>query len=219
MELSRNVFKQALKERRLQIGLWSSLASNIGAEIIADSGFDWILLDTEHSPNEVPNLLSQLQALERGTATPVIRPAWNDPVLIKRVLDIGTQSVLLPYVQNPDEARRAVAAVRYPPARHSRRCRNPARQPLWPRQRLSQEGGRRDLPAGTGRDQVGARSARSDRRGRGRRRRVHRAGRSFRVAWTSRQCRSIPTRRRRSETPHDGSRRWARRRDPDRRRG
>ena len=85
MELSRNVFKQALKERRLQIGLWSSLASNIGAEIIADSGFDWILLDTEHSPNEVPNLLSQLQALERGTATPVIRPAWNDPVLIKRV--------------------------------------------------------------------------------------------------------------------------------------
>jgi 4-hydroxy-2-oxoheptanedioate aldolase len=74
------------------------------------------LLDTEHSPNEVPNLHSQLQALERGTATPVIRPAWNDPVLIKRVLDIGTQSVLLPYVQNPDEARRAVAAVRYPPA-------------------------------------------------------------------------------------------------------
>ena len=51
MELSRNVFKQALKQRRLQIGLWSSLASNIGAEIIADSGFDWILLDTEHSPN------------------------------------------------------------------------------------------------------------------------------------------------------------------------
>ena len=89
MELSRNVFKQALKQRRLQIGLWSSLASNIGAEIIADFGFDWILLDTEHSPNEVPNLLSQLQALERGTATPVIRPAWNDPVLIKRVLDIG----------------------------------------------------------------------------------------------------------------------------------
>src|ERR1700730_3191757 len=116
MELSRNVIKQALKQRRLQIGLWSSLASNIGAEIIADSGFDWILLDTEHSPNEVPNLLSQLQALERGTATPVIRPAWNDPLLIKRVLDIGTQSVLLPYVQNPDEARRAVAAVRYPPA-------------------------------------------------------------------------------------------------------
>ena len=64
MELSRNVFKQALKERRLQIGLWSSLASNIGAEIIGDSGFDWILLDTEHSPNEVPILLSQLQTTQ-----------------------------------------------------------------------------------------------------------------------------------------------------------
>ena len=86
MELSRNIFKQALKERRLQIGLWSkTFTSNIGGEIIANSGLDWILLDTEHSPNEVPNLLSQLQALERGTATPVIRPAWNDPVLIKRV--------------------------------------------------------------------------------------------------------------------------------------
>jgi 2,4-dihydroxyhept-2-ene-1,7-dioic acid aldolase len=116
MELNRNLFKQALKQHRLQIGLWSSLASNIGAEIVADSGFDWILLDMEHSPNEVPILLAQLQAMARGTATPVIRPAWNDPVLIKRVLDIGTQSVLLPYVQNADEARRAVAAVRYPPA-------------------------------------------------------------------------------------------------------
>jgi 4-hydroxy-2-oxoheptanedioate aldolase len=116
MELNRNAFKQALKERRLQIGLWSSLASNIGAEIIADSGFDWILLDSEHSPNEVPILLSQLQALTGGTATPVVRPPWNDPVLIKRVLDIGTQSVLLPYVQTPDEAKRAVASVRYPPA-------------------------------------------------------------------------------------------------------
>jgi 4-hydroxy-2-oxoheptanedioate aldolase len=116
MELNRNLFKQALKEQRLQIGLWSSLASNIGAEIVADSGFDWILLDMEHSPNELPILLPQLQAMAGGTATPVIRPAWNDPVLIKRVLDIGTQSVLLPYVQNAEEARRAVAAVRYPPA-------------------------------------------------------------------------------------------------------
>jgi 4-hydroxy-2-oxoheptanedioate aldolase len=115
MDLNRNVFKQAVRERRLQIGLWSSLCSNIGAEIVADSGFDWILLDTEHSPNEIPGLLSQLQAVARGTATPVIRAAWNDAVLIKRILDIGAQSVLVPYVQNADEARRAVAAVRYPP--------------------------------------------------------------------------------------------------------
>jgi 4-hydroxy-2-oxoheptanedioate aldolase len=115
MDLPRNAFKHALAAGQLQIGLWSSLASNISAEVIADAGFDWILLDTEHSPNEVPGLLSQLQALVRGTATPVVRPAWNDAVLTKRVLDIGTQSVLLPYVQNVDEARQAVASTRYPP--------------------------------------------------------------------------------------------------------
>ena len=115
MEINKNVFKQAMKDRRLQIGLWSSLCSNIGAEIIAYSGFDWILLDTEHSPNELPGLLSQLQALKGGTASPVVRAAWNDTVLIKRILDIGAQSILLPYVQTPEEAKRAVQAVRYPP--------------------------------------------------------------------------------------------------------
>ena len=115
MEMTRNRFKQAVRERRLQIGLWSSLCSNIGAEIIADSGFDWILLDTEHSPNELPGLLSQLQAIGREQATPVIRAAWNDAVLIKRILDIGAPAVLIPYVQNAVDAERAVAAMRYPP--------------------------------------------------------------------------------------------------------
>jgi 4-hydroxy-2-oxoheptanedioate aldolase len=116
MDLPRNAFKHALAAGELQIGLWSSLCSNIAAEIVSDSGFDWILLDTEHSPNEIPGLLSQLQAVGRGTATPIIRAAWNDAVLIKRILDIGVQSVLIPFVENADEARRAVAATRYPPA-------------------------------------------------------------------------------------------------------
>jgi 4-hydroxy-2-oxoheptanedioate aldolase len=116
MELPRNRFKAALKEGRLQIGLWSSLCSNIGAEVVADSGFDWILIDGEHSPNEVPAVMSQLQALVGGTATPIVRPAWNDAVMVKRILDIGAQSVLVPYVQNAVEAARAVASVRYPPA-------------------------------------------------------------------------------------------------------
>jgi 4-hydroxy-2-oxoheptanedioate aldolase len=115
MDVNRNLFKRALQEQRLQIGLWSSLCSNIGAEIIADSGFDWLLFDTEHSPNELPSLLAQLQAVGRGTATPVVRAAWNDPVLIKRILDIGCQTLLIPYVENAGEAERAVAAVRYPP--------------------------------------------------------------------------------------------------------
>jgi 4-hydroxy-2-oxoheptanedioate aldolase len=113
--MNHNVFKRALQRRELQIGLWSTLCSNLAAEIIAHSGFQWILLDTEHSPNEVPDLLTQLQAMGRGTASPVVRAAWNDPVLIKRILDIGAQSILLPYVQTAEEARRAVAAVRYPP--------------------------------------------------------------------------------------------------------
>ena len=99
-DMPRNVFKHALAAGKLQIGLWSSLASNVAAEIISDSGFDWILLDTEHSPNEIPDLVSQLQALARGTATPIVRPAWNDAVLAKRILDIGAQSLLFPYVQN-----------------------------------------------------------------------------------------------------------------------
>ncbi len=116
MELQRNAFKAALKDGRLQIGLWSSLCSNVAAEVIADSGFDWILIDTEHSPNEVPDVLAQLQACGRGTATPIVRPAWNDPVLIKRYLDIGSTTLLIPFVQNAEEARRAVAACRYPPA-------------------------------------------------------------------------------------------------------
>jgi len=115
MELRRNAFKHAIAAGQLQIGLWCSLCSNIAADIVRDCGFDWLLLDTEHSPNEIPDLLAQLQAVDGGTATPIVRPAWNDIVLIKRCLDIGAPALLVPYVQNPTEAKSAVAAVRYPP--------------------------------------------------------------------------------------------------------
>ncbi len=114
-EFQKNAFKHALAEGKLQIGLWSSLCNSIAAEIVSDSGFDWLLLDTEHSPNEIPDLMQQLQAVQRGTATPIVRPAWNDAVLAKRCLDIGAQSLLFPYVQNADEARSAVTSTRYPP--------------------------------------------------------------------------------------------------------
>jgi 4-hydroxy-2-oxoheptanedioate aldolase len=114
-QLPTNTFKQALREGRTQIGLWASLCSNVAAEMIAGSGFDWILIDTEHAPNELPMVFSQLQALVGGTAAPVVRPAWNDMVLMKRLLDIGVQNFLVPYVQTPEEARAAVAATRYPP--------------------------------------------------------------------------------------------------------
>jgi 4-hydroxy-2-oxoheptanedioate aldolase len=87
----------------------------VAAEVIAGAGFDWILIDTEHAPNELPMVLGQLQALVGGTAASVVRPAWNDIVLMKRLLDVGVQNLLIPYVQTPEEARAAVAATRYPP--------------------------------------------------------------------------------------------------------
>jgi 4-hydroxy-2-oxoheptanedioate aldolase len=115
MELPVNKFKRALKDGKPQIGMWSSLSSHIVAEILAHAGFDWVLLDTEHSPNELPMVQSQLHAMTGGTATPVVRPAWNDMVLVKRYLDIGAQTLLLPYVQTVEEASSAVRYTRYPP--------------------------------------------------------------------------------------------------------
>jgi 4-hydroxy-2-oxoheptanedioate aldolase len=115
MDIPVNHLKRALRDGRPQVGLWSSLASHITVEIIAGSGFDWLLLDTEHAPNELTMVHQQLQALAGGTASAVVRPAWNDMILFKRLMDIGVQSFVVPYVQNAEEARRAVAATRYPP--------------------------------------------------------------------------------------------------------
>jgi 4-hydroxy-2-oxoheptanedioate aldolase len=116
MELPQNGFKRALRAGQAQIGLWSSLSSNYTVEVIAGAGFDWILLDSEHSPADIENLLTQLQAAAPYRSHPVVRVPWNDMVNIKRVLDIGAQSLLVPYVSNADEARAAVAYTRYPPA-------------------------------------------------------------------------------------------------------
>lgn len=116
MDLPQNPFKRALKAGTPQIGLWSSLSSAYSVEIIAGAGFDWILLDMEHSPNDLESLLSQLQAAAPYPSHAAVRVPWNDMVTIKRVLDAGAQTLLIPYVQNADEARQAVASTRYPPA-------------------------------------------------------------------------------------------------------
>ncbi len=116
MELPHNPFKRALKAGKAQIGLWSSLSSNYSVEVIAGAGFDWLLLDTEHSPNDLESLLTQLQAAAPYATHPVVRVPWNDMVVIKRVLDIGAQSLLVPYVSTPEEAAAAVSHVRYPPS-------------------------------------------------------------------------------------------------------
>ena len=114
MELPVNHFKHALKAGKPQIGIWSSLCSHIVADVLSNSGFDWVLLDTEHSPNELPNVQHQLHAMQGGTANPVVRVAWNDMVMIKRFLDVGAQSLLLPYVQSAEEAKNAVISMNYP---------------------------------------------------------------------------------------------------------
>jgi 4-hydroxy-2-oxoheptanedioate aldolase len=116
MDLPQNPFKRALKAGKAQIGLWSSLSSSYSVEVIAGAGFDWILLDCEHSPNDLENLLTQLQAAAPYPSHPVVRVPWNDMVTIKRVLDIGAQSLLIPYVSTAEEARAAVSHTRYPPA-------------------------------------------------------------------------------------------------------
>jgi 4-hydroxy-2-oxoheptanedioate aldolase len=115
MDLPQNRFKRALKAGQPQIGLWSTLSSNYSVEVIAGAGFDWILLDTEHSPNELESLLTQLQAAAPYPSHAVVRVPWNDMVTIKRVLDIGAQSILIPYVSTAEEARAAVSYTRYPP--------------------------------------------------------------------------------------------------------
>lgn len=115
MDMPANRFKRALAERRQQIGLWCSLPGSYAAEAVAGSGYDWLLFDTEHSPGDPLTVLAQLQAVAPYDVSAVVRPASNDAVLIKRFLDLGAQTLLIPYVQNAQEARAAVAATRYPP--------------------------------------------------------------------------------------------------------
>ncbi len=115
MQLTINRFKQALAEGRQQIGLWNAIPGPIVAEAIATAGFDWIVIDTEHSLTDVPDTIVSMQAMAPYPVTPVVRAAWNDMVLIKRLLDLGAQTLLIPFVQSADEARAAVTAMRYAP--------------------------------------------------------------------------------------------------------
>src|SRR3982751_270414 len=111
MDLPKNKFKAALQGGKTQLGLWCTLADAYAAEIVAGSGFDWLLFATEPSPADVETVLSQLQAVAAYDVSPVVRPASNDIVLIKRLLDIGAQSLLIPYIQSAEEARRAVSGI------------------------------------------------------------------------------------------------------------
>ncbi|AOK07491.1 4-hydroxy-2-oxo-heptane-1,7-dioate aldolase [Burkholderia latens] len=115
MQIPSNGFKAALARGDVQVGLWLGLANPYSAEVVAGAGFDWLLIDGEHAPNTVPTILAQLQAIAPYPSHPVVRVPWNDPVIVKQVLDLGAQTLLVPMVQSADEARAAVAATRYPP--------------------------------------------------------------------------------------------------------
>jgi 2-dehydro-3-deoxyglucarate aldolase len=110
-----NRFREDVIARKRLIGCWSQLGSPITAEVLGLAGFDWILLDSEHAPNDPLSLVPQLMALKDSPSAPVVRPHWNDGVVVKRLLDIGFYNFLFPYVESADEARRAVASTRYPP--------------------------------------------------------------------------------------------------------
>jgi 4-hydroxy-2-oxoheptanedioate aldolase len=116
MQIPKNRFKQAIRAGKVQIGLWGSIPSNYSAEVIAGAGFDWILIDTEHTPAEIETVLRQLQAIAAYPTTPIVRVPWNDMVTIKRILDLGVQTLLIPQVTTVEEAKNAVAFARYPSA-------------------------------------------------------------------------------------------------------
>lgn len=115
MEAPLNPFKQALRERRQIIGMWLAMGSPYTAEMCADAGFDWLLIDAEHGPNDLRSVLAQLQAIAGYRAMAVVRPPMGEPWFIKQLLDIGAQTLLVPLVETREQAEALVAATRYPP--------------------------------------------------------------------------------------------------------
>lgn len=115
MKLATNPFTHALAAGDKQVGLWVSMASPSAAAIITPAGFDWVVIDMEHTHAELPAVVGQLKAFESCTTQPIVRVPWNDPVTVKRVLDIGAMGLMFPMIQSVAEARAAVAATRYPP--------------------------------------------------------------------------------------------------------
>lgn len=115
MQMPVNTFKQRLQSGETQIGLWLGLADPYCAELAANAGFDWLLIDGEHAPNDLRGMLGQLQAVAPYPSQAVIRPVIGDTALIKQLLDIGAQTLLVPMVESAEQARQLVKAIHYPP--------------------------------------------------------------------------------------------------------
>lgn len=115
MKIRENRFRRALQAGETQIGLWVGLADANAAELLAGTGFDWLLLDNEHAPNDVRTTLDQLRAIEPYPSHAVVRPVRADGSIVKQYLDIGAQTLLVPMINTAEEARLMVQAMRYPP--------------------------------------------------------------------------------------------------------
>ncbi|MRX32146.1 4-hydroxy-2-oxoheptanedioate aldolase (plasmid) [Aminobacter sp. NyZ550] len=115
MPAPRNIFKAALMNGDAQIGLWLGLANAYTAEICAGAGFDWLVIDGEHAPNDLPVMAAQLQAIAASGSHAVVRPPIGETWIIKQLLDIGAQTILVPMVETADQAKELVKAMRYPP--------------------------------------------------------------------------------------------------------
>jgi len=114
MDLPTNLFKRALRRGETQIGLWVGLADGYVAELLATTGFDCLVIDAEHAPNDPRSVLAQLQAIAPYPVHPIVRPVFGSVELIKQYLDIGAQTLIIPMVESAEQARRMVAATRYP---------------------------------------------------------------------------------------------------------
>lgn len=115
MKIASNHFRNALRNGKRQIGLWVGLADANAAEALAGCGFDWLLLDGEHAPNDVRTVLDQLRAVAPYPVHPVVRPVQGDVALIKQYLDVGAQTLLIPMIDTPEQAANMVRAMRYAP--------------------------------------------------------------------------------------------------------
>ena len=115
MDLPLNQFKRAIVSGQTPIGAWLMCAAPSTAEALGCVGFDFLVVDMEHTPIDTPQMIAILQTIAGTPAQAVVRPPWNDVVMVKRCMDAGAQTLLFPFVQNPEEARRAVASTRYPP--------------------------------------------------------------------------------------------------------
>ena len=165
------------------LGTWIMSASPLVTEAMGHAGFDWGVIDMEHTPLDMMEVIHLLQAVGNTKMVPIVRVPWNDTVTLKRVLDAGAQTLLFPFVQNADEARRAVAATRYPPEGIRGMAGMSRGSQVRHRARLLQDGQQDLRRRAAARDTGGGGAARSDRRGAGRRCALPRPGRPVGRAW------------------------------------